>query len=82
METVGSSMCMTGRATGFSRVAHRLADLDALDARDGHEVARAGLGDLDALQPLVAVEHGDLGGLDGAVAVDHGHPVVLADACR
>ncbi len=39
----------------------RLADAHVLDAGDGHDVARARLGDLDPLQPVVAVEQGDLG---------------------
>ena len=82
IETVGSSMRMSGSATGFSRSADGLADVDRLDAGDGDDLAGACPRDLDALQPLVAVEHGDLGLLHGAVAMDHRDPVGLADARR
>src|SRR2546426_11549232 len=61
-------------------VGHRLTNLDRVHAGDGHEVARARLRDLDALQALVAVEHGDLRVLDGPVAMDDGHALGLADA--
>src|SRR3989454_9541375 len=61
-------------------VGHRLTNLDCVHAGDGHEVARARLRDLDALQALVAVEHGDLRVLDGPVAMDDGHALGLADA--
>src|SRR4030095_15744988 len=50
-----------------------------VDAGDGYQVARARLGDLDALEPLVAVEDGHLGELDRAVAVHHAHALGLAN---
>src|SRR6185503_5791859 len=49
------------------------------DPRDGHQVARARLADLDALEPLVAVQDGHLGELDRAVAVHDRHALGLAN---
>jgi hypothetical protein len=59
MAIVGSSIWIAGSGRGPLAIADRLADGDLLEAGDGDDVAGTGLGDLDALQPLVAVEHRD-----------------------
>ena len=69
-----------GQGHGLLEVADGLADLHRLDAGHRHQLARGGLGNLHALEPLVAVEHRHLARLHAAVAVDHRHPIVLADA--
>ena len=80
MATVGSSMCMTGSATGFSGSAMvspiSMASMPATATMSPAD----GLGHLHALQSLVAVELGDLGVLDRAVALDDRDPVVLPHA--
>ncbi len=57
-----------------------LADVDRLEAGDGHQIAGVGFGDLRALQPFEAVELGDLALDHGAVAAADGHDVARADA--
>jgi len=54
IETVGSSIRMSGRACGVSGIGNGLSDLDRLDAGDGDQVSGAGLLHLDSLEPLVA----------------------------
>ena len=48
--SVGSSTCSIGSGSGSLEVGERHADADVLDAVDQHDVARAGLGRLLALQ--------------------------------
>src|SRR5215472_9643744 len=67
MDTVGSSMCMTGSATGFS------GSLTVSPISTFSMPATA------TISPAEAIEHGDLGALGGAVAMNHGHAIVLAD---
>ena len=50
MRTVGSSTRIGGSAFGFVRIGNGLADEDFRQAGDGHDFARVGLFDFDALQ--------------------------------
>ena len=59
-------------------VGEGLADAHLVEAGDGHDVPRAGLGDLDPPQPLVAVEQRDLGGQEAAVEPAERHLLGLA----
>ena len=56
MAIVGSSTRMGGSGRGALAVGDRVADVDVLDAGDRDDVAGGGALDLDALQPLPAVE--------------------------
>ena len=78
MLTVGSSTVTRGSGRGFSRVGDGVADVDVVEARERDDVARPGLVDLDALQPLERVEVGDRARVDQrAVAA-----VTSATSCR
>ena len=60
-------------------VGERLADRHLGDAGDGDDVARPGLGGLDAVERLGHVELGHLGALDRAVGAAPGDLLALAD---
>ena len=55
----GSSTVITGSGFGFVEVGERLADRDVGHAGDGDDLARPGLGGVDAIQRLGDVELGD-----------------------
>ena len=59
-------------------VGERLADRHLGDPGDGDDVARPGLGGLDAVERLGHVELGHLGALDGAVGAAPGDLLALA----
>ena len=61
-------------------VGDRLADVDVLHAGDGDDVARRGLGDLDALEAVEAVDLGDARVFQCAVAAHDLHRAAELDA--
>ena len=63
-------------------VGDRLADGDVLDPGETDDVARGGLVDLDALEPVEGEELGDLRVVERAVQLADGDRVADLDACR
>ena len=79
IESDGSSTCSTGSGRGSSRSASVSPIVTSGMPGDGDDVARAGLGGLDAVERLGHVELGHLGALDGAVGAAPGDLLPLAD---
>ena len=69
IEIVGSSMCSGGSGAGVCGRGDGLADLDALEAGEGHDLAAGGLVRLDPLEAVEDVELRDARRLEPPVAL-------------
>ena len=67
---------------GIFGVGDGLADGDAFDAGDGHDIAEFGFGDVGALEPGERKQLGDLRFLERAIELGDGDIFAGAHACR